>query len=155
MFIRGRGMTVSRVLVTLMAIGVLSSCIYGMTRVNPHLVAQGLSVVDSVKVRGLAPCGRPSTPLGSPPGWLPNPFADDPRAFCWQSTPTGRQTELTMSCAGVVLANVQVNRASRFALCNDKSAKGASSCTVLQQGSRSGCCPCLALRNSTGGSPQP
>ena len=54
MFIRGRGMTVSRVLVTLMAIGVVASCIYGMTKVSPHLVAQGLSVVESVKVRGLA-----------------------------------------------------------------------------------------------------
>ena len=63
MFIRGRGMTVSRVLVTLMAIGVVSSCIYGMTKVNPHLVAQGLSVVDSVKVRGLGLWGRPITPL--------------------------------------------------------------------------------------------
>ena len=59
MFIRGRGMTVSRVLVTLMAIGVVASCIYGMTKVSPHLVSQGLSVVESVKVRGLASCGRP------------------------------------------------------------------------------------------------
>lgn len=52
-------MTVSRVLVTLMGIGVVASCIYGMTKVSPHLVSQGLSVVDSVKVRGLVPCGRP------------------------------------------------------------------------------------------------
>ena len=84
MFIRGRGMTVSRVLVTLMAVGVVSSCIYGMTKVNPHLVAQGLSVVDSVKVRGLAPCGWPSTPLGLPPGSLLTPSADGPCAVCGQ-----------------------------------------------------------------------
>ena len=84
MFIRGRGMTVSRVLVTLMAIAVVSSCIYGMTKVNPHLVAQGLSVVDSVKVRGLAPLVA---------SWVPaQPVCCRPLCFLRVVRPRGRRS---------------------------------------------------------------
>ena len=56
MFIRGRGMLASRVVVMLMAAGTVAACIYGMTKVGTHLVAQGLSVVDNVKV-GAPACG--------------------------------------------------------------------------------------------------
>ena len=108
MFIRGRGMTVSRVLVTLMAIAVVSSCIYGMTKVNPHLVAQGLSVVDSVKVRGLAPLVALAHLVACLLGACPTCLLVT-SVLSAGSKAEGREIELTVSFAGVTLQDAQDN----------------------------------------------
>lgn len=43
-------MTVLKIIITLLSLGVAASCAYGMSKVDPKLVDSGLSVIDSTKV---------------------------------------------------------------------------------------------------------
>lgn len=49
-FITGRTMTVTRVFAILMAIGVVASGIYGMTKAGPHLINETAGTIDTLKV---------------------------------------------------------------------------------------------------------
>lgn len=52
-------MTLLRIVVSLLSLGVAASCAYGMSKINPKLVDSGLGVIDSTKVPySLAFCMR-------------------------------------------------------------------------------------------------
>lgn len=53
-YIADRGMTATKVIAIIAALGVVASGIYGMTQAGPHLVKQTVSTVDSLKVSSLA-----------------------------------------------------------------------------------------------------
>lgn len=49
-YIADRGMTATKVIAIIAALGVIGSGIYGMTQAGPHLVTQTVSTVDNLKV---------------------------------------------------------------------------------------------------------
>lgn len=49
-YISGTSMTVTKVTAVVMAVGVVISGIYGMTKAGPHLVDQTVGTVDTLKV---------------------------------------------------------------------------------------------------------
>ena len=49
-FIRDRGMTATKVIACLMALGVLASGCFGMANTGPHLVNQAVSTVGTLTV---------------------------------------------------------------------------------------------------------
>ena len=49
-YIADRGMTATKVIAILTALGVVGSGIYGMTQAGPHLVKQTVSTIDTLKV---------------------------------------------------------------------------------------------------------
>lgn len=42
-----------KIIITLLSLGVAACCAYGMSKIDPRIVDSGLSVIDSIKVRGL------------------------------------------------------------------------------------------------------
>ena len=49
-YITGTSMTITKVTAVFMAVGVVVSGIYGMTKAGPHLVNQTVGTVDTLKV---------------------------------------------------------------------------------------------------------